>query len=65
VGELSARFKAAFLKRLGASFPGHRVPAAAIEADWVVFRKKSFAGAEEFVEYIGRYTHRDIERPEQ
>jgi len=29
-----------------------------VEQDWVVYTKKPFAGPEEIVRYIGRYTHR-------
>ena len=58
VKKLSASFKSVFLKKLESSFQGHLIPPAAVSADWVVFCKKPFAGAEKFVEYIGRYTHR-------
>lgn len=58
IKKLSGKFKETFLKRLESSFQGHLIPPAAVSADWVVFCKKPFAGAEDFVEYIGRYTHR-------
>jgi len=58
VKELSKRFRDVFVRLLRKRFPKHPPQKSVIEKDWVVFCKKPFAGAEKFVEYIGRYTHR-------
>ena len=58
VRELSRRFRDTFARMLRRRFPQHLEPAGVFEKDWVVFCKKPFAGAEAFVEYVGRYTHR-------
>jgi hypothetical protein len=58
VKELSARFRDTFARMFRRRFPQHLEPDGVFGKDWVVFCKKPFAGAEEFVEYVGRYTHR-------
>jgi hypothetical protein len=29
-----------------------------LEAEWVVYAKRPFAGPEQVLDYVGRYTHR-------
>jgi hypothetical protein len=58
VKELSRRFRDTFARKFRRRFPQHLEPEGVFEKDWVVFCKKPFAGAEAFVEYVGRYTHR-------
>jgi hypothetical protein len=58
VRDLSTRFRSTFARMFRRRFQSHLEPEGVFERDWVVFCKKPFAGAEEFVEYVGRYTHR-------
>ncbi|VVB84293.1 Putative transposase [uncultured archaeon] len=58
VKDLSRRFRDTFARMFRRRFPGQLEPAGVFEKDWVAFCRKPFAGAEEFVEYVGRYTHR-------
>jgi hypothetical protein len=32
------------------------------KAKWVVYAKRPFAGPEQVLDYVGRYTHRDLEQ---
>jgi len=58
VTELSRRFRDTFARMFRRRFQQHLEPEGVFEQNWVVFCRKPFAGAEEFVDYIGRYTHR-------
>ena len=58
VRDLSSRFRDIFKRMSRRKFQQHLEPEGVFEQDWVVFCRKPFAGAEEFVDYIGRYTHR-------
>jgi hypothetical protein len=58
VKALSAVFRGKFLDALG-KLPDQRALLAALRAKpWVVYAKRPFAGPEQVLEYLGRYTHR-------
>jgi hypothetical protein len=59
VENLSSVFRAKFLCRLNNKLPqDKRFVRDLHQTDWVVYAKEPFAGPEQVIEYLGRYTHK-------
>ena len=59
VKHLSVVFRAKFISRLQNQLPQDNQFIRGLKAnDWVVYAKEPFAGAEQVIEYLGRYTHK-------
>lgn len=58
VKALSVVFRAKFLAALGEPSPSPGFVAGLRARPWVVYAKRPFAGPEQVLEYLGRYTHR-------
>jgi hypothetical protein len=58
VNALSMVFRGKFLAALGRLAPAPELIAALRMNSWVVYAKRPFAGPEQVLQYLGRYTHR-------
>jgi hypothetical protein len=59
VRSLSHVFRGKFMEGLSKSFDIDKILARELyKTDWVVYAKKPFAGANQVIEYLGRYTHK-------